>query len=171
MKQSATIRRPVRPIVPRAALASAAHSPAGNSRAARGEPGGDSEGSGRGICRAWDCRGSDGCDRAGGARQQGAALLLLQGQGRTLRSGAGPCVQRAAGAGDAGARKQTAAAAEDAGISGGVFRLHRGESAVSAGGAGGVDAVGRRQRADAAGGKGIFPSNLPEAGRFITGGH
>jgi hypothetical protein len=41
----------------------------------------------------------------------------------------------AAGAGDAGARKRTASAAEDAGICGGVFRLHRGQSAVSAGGA------------------------------------
>src|SRR5208282_1848204 len=109
-------------------------------------------------------------NRSRGTRQQGAALLLLQRQGRPVRSGARPCVQRTAGTGDAGARKQTTAAEEDAGISGNVFRLHCGESSVSAGGAGGMGAVECWHGSHAAGREGILPSDFREAGGRVAGG-
>jgi hypothetical protein len=76
-----------------------------------------------------------------------------------------------AGAGHAGARKQTAAAAEDAGVSRGVFRLHRGQSAGFRGWCKGVDAIGREaKRADAAGCREYFRPIFREGGGVLREG-
>ena len=171
MKQSTTIRRPLRPRrVPRAALAPRRPTPR---LGTRGRP----EESRAAILKAavaeFAEHGIAGArtDAIARAAHVNKALLYYYFKDKDALYEA--VLDHVFGglrdAGDAGARKQTAAAAEDAGISGRIFRLHRGQSAVSAGGAGGVDAVGRRQRPMQRVAKEYFRPIFVKAGRSYCG--